>query len=77
LVAVTGISRDGNHADVDFTWKWAPSNEVGAALVNAGVEYRSTVAFKQYDDGWRVIDAPAARANQSLEDALKTADGAP
>ncbi len=76
LVAVTGISREANHADVDFTWKWAPSNEVGAALVNAGVEFKSTVAFRHYDDGWRVVEASAQKTNQSLEDALKVADPA-
>jgi hypothetical protein len=70
LVAVTGISRSGNHADVDFTWKWVPSNEVGSALVNANVEVKTTVGFKHYDDGWRVIDGPV-KADQSLEDALK------
>ncbi len=77
LVAVTGISRDTSHADVDFTWKWVPANEVGAALVNAGQEFKSTVAFRHYDDGWRVVEASSQKTNQSLEDALKAADPAP
>src|SRR5437868_3230955 len=32
LVSITGISKNANMADVDFTWKWVPLNEVGAAL---------------------------------------------
>jgi hypothetical protein len=74
LTVVTGITFDGNRADVDFTWKWVPSNEVGAALVNAGVGLRSTVLFRHYDDGWRVVDGSPAKASQSLEDALKDAE---
>jgi len=27
--SITGISKDGNVADVEFTWRWAPQNEVG------------------------------------------------
>ncbi len=70
LVAVTGISRSGNKADVDFTWKWVPSNEVGSALVSSNLDYKTTVAFRQYDDGWRVLDG-SAKSDQPLEDALK------
>ncbi len=76
LVAVTGISLDSNRADVDFTWKWVPANEVGAALVSGGVEFKSTVAFRHYDDGWRVVDSSTQKTNQTLEDALKAADPA-
>ena len=72
LVAVTGISKAGNFADVEFTWKWVPLNEVGAALESAGVHHASTVAFRHYDDGWRVIEG-VPRSNQTLEDALKNA----
>ena len=60
LVAVTGISKQGNLADVDFTWKWVPLNEVGAALYSADLHYSSTVAFRDYDDGWRIVATPAA-----------------
>jgi len=77
LVAVTGISKSGNVADVDFRWKWVPLNEVGAALYNTGVEYRSTVPFRKYDDGWRVIDGSVPKSNQSLDDALKNGESAP
>ncbi len=35
LVAITGIAKQGNVADVDFTWRWIPLNEVGAALYSA------------------------------------------
>lgn len=73
LAAITGISKEGNFADVDFSWKWVPLNEVGAALYDGGVRYNSTVAFRHYDDGWRVAEGSAARTNQDLEDALKSA----
>ena len=76
FVGITGISRSGNLADVDFTWKWVPLNEVGAALVAGGVNFKSTVAFKSYDDGWRVVEG-GAKTNQSLDDALKDAEPAP
>jgi len=71
LVAITGISSDGTRADVDFAWKWIPLNEVGAALYTSGVQYNSTVTFKHYDDGWRIIDGAAPRNDQGLDDALK------
>jgi hypothetical protein len=71
LVGVTGISREGNRADVDFTWKWVPANEVGAALVSANVELKTTVLFRHYDDGWRVAEGTAAKTSQPLEDALR------
>jgi hypothetical protein len=76
LVQVTGISASGNAADVDFRWKWVALNEVGAALYNPGVQYDSTVAFRKYDDGWRVIEADAPKLNQGLDDALKNASPA-
>ena len=73
LVAITGISKGANFADVEFRWRWAPLNQVGAALYDSGVQYRSVVAFRAYDDGWRVIDKNV-RNNQSLEDALRSAE---
>lgn len=73
LVEVTGVSKGGNFADVDFTWKWVPLNEVGSALYEGGVPYNSTVGFRHYDDGWRVVEGGSARSNQTLEDALKNA----
>jgi hypothetical protein len=73
LTGITGISKDGNFADVDFSWKWAPLNEVGAALYSGAVEYNSSVAFRHYDDGWRVIEGATPRSNQTLNDALKNA----
>jgi len=33
LEGITGISKAGNAADVEFTWHWAPLNQVGAAAV--------------------------------------------
>lgn len=77
LIEVTGISKDGSRADVDFTWKWTPLNEVGAALYPRGVHYISSVALRHYDDGWRVAEGSSAKINQGLEDALKNAEPAP
>lgn len=76
LVRVSGISKQGIVADVEFTWKWVPLNEIGAALYSGDVHYRSTVGFRQYDDGWRVSQS-APRARQTLDDALKSAEPAP
>jgi len=76
LVAVTGISKQGNSADVEFTWKWIPLNEIGAALYSADVQYKSTVGFRQYDDGWRILEA-TPRPSQSMSDALKNAEPIP
>jgi hypothetical protein len=73
LEKVTGISRAGNFADVEFTWHWAPLNQVGAALYEGSVHYRSTVGFRDYDDGWRVVNG-ATRSNQSMEEALRNAE---
>jgi hypothetical protein len=73
LTGITGISKDGNFADVDFSWKWVPLNEVGAALYSGAIEYNSTAAFRHYDDGWRVTEGSAPRNNQTLDDALKNA----
>jgi hypothetical protein len=73
LIAVTGITKGGNMVDVDFTWKWNPVNEVGAALTQTGVEFRSTVGFRKYDDGWRVLEGSSLKVNQGLDDALKDA----
>jgi hypothetical protein len=76
LVEITGISKAGNFADVEFTWHWVPTNEVGTALYDSGVHYRSAVAFRRYDDGWRVV-TEQVRSNQSLEEALRNAQAAP
>ena len=76
LVDITGISKAGNFADVEFLWHWVAMNEVGSALYDSGVRYRSTVGFRSYDDGWRVVTEPL-RNNQPLDDALRTAQPAP
>lgn len=73
LVAIDGISKSGSVADVEFTWRWVSLNKVGAALYDSGVRYRSTVAFRSYDDGWRVV-AGAVRSNQPLDEALRNAE---
>ena len=75
FVGITGISKQGNVADVDFTWKWIPLNEIGAALYSSDLRYKSTVAFRDYDDGWRIAIAQIApRPVQTLDDALKNAE---
>jgi hypothetical protein len=76
LVDVTGISKAGSFADVEFLWHWVAMNEVGSALYDSGVRYRSTVGFRSYDDGWRVQTEPL-RNNQPLDEALRTAQPAP
>jgi hypothetical protein len=73
LVAITGISKQGGSADVEFTWKWVPMNEIGAALYSGDMQFRSMVGFRQYDDGWRVIEV-TPRPAQSITDALKNAE---
>jgi hypothetical protein len=77
LAEITGISKNGNIADVDFTWKWSPANEVGAALYAGDAQFSSTVEMKRYDDGWRLVERNTAKAHQSLEEALKNAEPAP
>jgi hypothetical protein len=76
LADITGVSKAGNFADVEFTWHWVALNEVGAALYDSGVRYRSTVGFRSYDDGWRVASEPV-RSNQTVDDALRNAQPIP
>ena len=76
FVAITGISKQNNVADVDFTWKWIPLNEIGAALYSTDLQYKSTVGFRDYDDGWRLVQT-TPRAAQTLDDALKNAESTP
>jgi len=72
LLSISGISKAGNVADVEFTWRWVSMNQVGAALYDSGVHYRSTVGFRGYDDGWRVVEH-AVPSNQPLDEALRDA----
>ena len=76
LVAITGVSKQGNVADVDFIWRWQPANEVGSALYSSDLRYHSIAGFRDYDDGWRVVQS-AYRSGQTLDDALKNAEPAP
>jgi len=73
LIAITGIAKQGPTADVEFTWRWVPLNEVGALTYSGDTHYRSTVGFRSYDDGWRVTEH-ASRSAQPLDEALKNAD---
>src|SRR5271154_5432937 len=72
LLGISGISKTGNVADVEFTWRWVSINQIGAALYDSGVHYRSTVGFRGYDDGWRVVEL-SVPGNQPLDDALHNA----
>jgi hypothetical protein len=74
LVAITGIAKQGNVADVEFTWRWAPLNEVGAVLYPSDARYRSTASFRDYDDGWRLVEN--SHPAQPLDEALKNAEPA-
>jgi hypothetical protein len=74
LVAITGIARQGNLADVEFTWRWVPLNEVGAVLYSSDARYRSTASFRSYDDGWRLVEK--SHPGQPLDEALKNAEPA-
>jgi hypothetical protein len=73
LLGVTGIAKQDNSADVEFEWKWVPLNEIGEAFYSRDLRYRSTVGFRKYDDGWRLIESPV-RSVQTMEDALKNAE---
>jgi hypothetical protein len=75
LIAVTGISKVNNSAQVEFTWKWTPLNEVGAALYPGDQHYRSVASFRSYDDGWRLVQG-TPHPVQSFDDALKNAEPA-
>lgn len=76
LIAITDIAKEGNIADVEFTWRWTALNEVGAALYPSSVHYRSTTIFRDYDDGWR-LGQRAFHPGQPLDEALKNAEPAP
>jgi hypothetical protein len=76
IVAISGISKAGNLADVEYLWHWLPMNEVGAALYDSGVRYRSTVGFRNYDDGWRVQTEPMHN-NQPMDESLNASQPVP
>lgn len=73
IIAITGISKQGQAADVEFTWKWAPVNEIGDALFSGELHYKSSVGFREYDDGWRIVPS-TLRPGQSMDDAVKNAE---
>jgi hypothetical protein len=76
LLEVSGISKSDERAEIDFRWKWVPLNAVGSALYNEGVEYVSTVGFRHYDDGWRLIEGATPKVQQGMDDALRNAEPA-
>jgi hypothetical protein len=73
LIGISGISKQGNEADVEFAWRWIPLNEIGAALYSSDQRYESTVGLRKYDDGWRLVET-TPHQEQSLSDALKNAE---
>ena len=73
LLGITGITKQENSADVEFEWKWVPLNEIGEALYSRELRYRSSVGFRKYDDGWRLLQTPV-RSAQTMDDALKNAE---
>jgi hypothetical protein len=73
LIGISGISKQDNVAEVDFTWRWIPLNEIGAALYSSDQRYESTVGLRKYDDGWRLVES-TPHQDQSLSDALKNAE---
>ena len=73
LIAVTGISKGGDSADVEFIWKWSPLNEFGSALYSGDLHYKSTVGFRKFDDGWRLVES-TPHPEQTLDDAFKNAE---
>jgi hypothetical protein len=75
LVAITGIAKQGSTADVEFIWHWIPLNEVGAAIYSSEVHYRTIALFRDYDDGWRLVES-TTRPGQPLDEALKNAEPA-
>jgi hypothetical protein len=75
LVGITGIAKQGNVADVEFTWRWVPLNEVGAALYSGDLHFRSTAGFRCYDDGWRLVERVSHPAD-SLDESLRNAEPA-
>lgn len=72
LVAITGIAKQANAADVVFTWRWVPLNEVGAAIFSDVPHYTSIARLRYFDDGWRVFES-ASPAGAPLDEALKNA----
>jgi hypothetical protein len=73
LVAITGIAKQDSSADVEFTWRWTPVNEVGSALFTGDVHHSSTAIFRRYDDGWRVVES-SSHHSEPLDDALKNSE---
>jgi hypothetical protein len=72
LIAITGIAKQGNTAEVEFIWRWLPANEVGAALYPTSIHYHSKTILNDYDDGWRIVQSNSNPA-QPLDEALKNA----
>lgn len=75
LITITGVAKQGNVADVEFSWKWIPMNEVGALLHRTDAGYQSTASFRSYDDGWRLVERASYPA-ESFDEALRNAEPA-
>lgn len=77
LISISGIARQGDSANVGFTWRWVPMNEVGAAFHSGSNDFRysATAIFRRYDDGWRVIESNSS-SGAPLDQALQNAEPA-
>jgi len=76
LDGITGISKQDTSADIEFAWRWVPLNEIGEALYSRDLRYKSTVGFRKYDDGWRIVEN-SLHPGQTMEEALKNAESIP
>jgi hypothetical protein len=72
LVSIESIGKADSVAEAAFIWHWVPFNQVGAAVYDSGVHYRSTVEFRKYEGGWRIAEQPG-HVNQPLDAALQNA----
>ena len=75
LLGITGISQNRSLRRRGFTWRWVSINAGGRSTLRQRSTYRSTVGFRGYDDGWRVVEQ-AIPANQPLEESLRNAQPA-
>lgn len=75
LISIAAISKNGGSADVEFSWRWTPVNEVGAALYPNASEtsYTATVVFRRFDDGWRVVESHS-NIGGPLDEALRSVE---
>ena len=57
LQDVTGIAKEGNTANIEFTWRWKRTAVSEVTWMPPGIEEgnrTSNVGAQLYDDGWRI-----------------------